>query len=206
MPATSPSAVTQHVSVPVGGPPLLGADGSTVSEAPLVMFFIAASVASAVVTLGLAPSMDALVLSTASLWRASVALTSVLSVATAAVRFLGGWGSGVVCGGGLCLPRPSELSPFPQKNAPETSHAQRRAPRGRLRMVVRMEKREGALSTLKTAGRAADCMATAHALPRSQTQKSAPKRRAEQAIGAMAAGGGRGLKERGRATGRAVEC
>ena len=129
MPATSPSAVTKHVSVPVGGPPLLGADGSTVSEAPLVMFFIAASVASAVVTLGLAPSMDALVLSTASLWRAAVALSSALSVATEAVRFLGGWGSGVVCGGGFCLPRPSELSPFPQNRTRNVARAAARATR-----------------------------------------------------------------------------
>ena len=73
-------------------------------------------------------------------------------------------------------------------------------------MVVRVEKREGASSTLETAGRAPYCMANAHALPRSQTQKSAPKRRAEKVFGAMAVGGGRGLKERGRATGRAVKC
>ena len=121
MPATSPSAVTKHVSVPVGGPPLLGADGSTVSEAALVMFFIAASVASAVVTLGLAPRMDALVLSTASLWRAAVALSSALSVATEAalsvateaVRFLGGWG-GEWCRevGFVCRDPPPPLPPL----------------------------------------------------------------------------------------------
>ena len=74
MPATRPSDVTQHVSVPVGGPPLVGAAGSTVSVAPMVMFFIAASVASAVVTLGLAPSMDTLGLSAASFWMPAVAL------------------------------------------------------------------------------------------------------------------------------------
>ena len=126
MPATSPSAVTKHVSVPVGGPPLLGADGSTVSEAPLVMFFIAASVASAVVTLGLAPSMDALVLSTASLWRAAVALSSALSAATEAVRFLGGWERmGWV---GFFSPLPP-FSPSPdQKSVPRRSCALRRTP------------------------------------------------------------------------------
>ena len=88
MPATRPSDVTQHVSVPVGGPPLVGAAGSTVSVAPMVMFFIAASVAIAVVTLGLAPNMDAFGLSTSSFWRVAVGLRA------------GSWGEGGEGGGG----------------------------------------------------------------------------------------------------------
>jgi hypothetical protein len=70
-------------------------------------------------------------------------------------------------------------------------------------MVVRVEKMEGASSTLETAERAPYCMATAHALPPQSNTKSAPKRRAEDVFGAMAVGGGRGLKERGSAR---VKC
>jgi hypothetical protein len=72
-------------------------------------------------------------------------------------------------------------------------------------MVVRMEKREEASSTSKMAGSTPHCLAMAHAL-HSQTKKNALKRRVEVLFGAITVGGGRGLKERGRATGRAVEC